>query len=139
VATRPSQSKEPEPSWLSILLRCDTRAPRVALVAAATLWAVFLILPGTTFSLPRYALMEAVASEQAWGVAWASYAGLAAAALAARQDPPLLAFLGLLLFSSTALLLFIEQVLPVPAAQACNITMALLSVWLFVRASHHDE
>ena len=114
----------------------DLIATRVTLAVAEMLWAILLWWPGATFDRPTYAVMVAMAPEDAWGAVFAASAacqlGIVASGRFLSRPARWFAFWNAALWCTTVLAM-LAAVQPPPAAISGEIAMALAAAWIWLR------
>jgi hypothetical protein len=121
----------------SLVAYSDTTPTRFMLAIAASSWSLMLALPGDTFERPVYRYMALVGPEWAWAWLW----GFHAAGMWWRtfSDKPrpiaalLINMLGVMLFTSSAISIFLSLTYPLPAAVAADVVFALAAFWVLIR------
>lgn len=128
----------------SLLIRSDTTPTRFFLACAALAWAVGLLLPGDTFDRPVYRYMKLFgADENAWVIAWLTYACLMFWRIFSITPRQIVAnavnLYGLALFSTALLAIFFTKTYPFPAGLAPDFVTCLAAFWVFVRTGINSE
>jgi hypothetical protein len=130
----------------SLVAYSDTTPTRFMLALAATLWAILLAFPGDTFSRPVYRFMAVAVGQDAemkWCFFWTLHACGMWWRIFSSTPRPFWALaihgLGVMLFSCTAIAIFMTLTYPLPAAIAPDIIMALAAGWVLVRTHINPE
>lgn len=140
-------------AWGVVLVRLwaliaysDTTPTRFMLALSASAWAIMLAWPGNTFERPAYRYMADLGGQYAeakWCLLWALHAtGMWWRLFTATPRPMwslIIHSLGLLLFSTSAIAIFLTLTYPIPAAIASDIAMALAAAWVLVRTHINSE
>jgi hypothetical protein len=151
---RKSPRANPKPSagaviiyrlW-ALIAYSDTTPTRFMLALAATGWALLLIWPGDTFERPVYRFMKMIGGDNAeakWCIAWAAHAGGMWWRIFSSVPRPGWALavhtLGVILFTSSAISIFLTLTYPLPAAVAPDFVLALAAFWVLVRTHVNNE
>jgi hypothetical protein len=130
----------------SLVAYSDTTPTRFMLALAATGWALLLIWPGDTFERPVYRFMKMIGGDNAeakWCIAWAAHAGGMWWRIFSSVPRPGWALavhtLGVILFTSSAISIFLTLTYPLPAAVAPDFVLALAAFWVLVRTHVNNE
>lgn len=105
------------------------------LAFGSLLWAIFLLAPGNTFERPVYAIMTRFWSEDIWGTLYLFHFIMLLPQVIRPNEFPcwaklVVSALGCALWTSTHISMLI---VPLPAAIAPGISLAVASWWILVR------
>lgn len=130
----------------SLIAYSDTTPTRFMIALAATCWALLLLYPGDTFDRPVYRYMREVVGDYAeakWCIAWAIHAsGMWWRVFSSTPRPRwslAIHTLGVLLFTSSSISIFLTLTSPLPAAIAPDIVLSLAAFWVLVRTHINSE
>lgn len=121
-----------------LVVYSETTPSRITMTIASLLWGLLLLWPGETFDAPRYEFMRAIAPERWWGAAFLIIGICLGWRALSPTERPILAFAvnmsAFCLFAGSAVALWLARPLPVPADDAAQLALALLSLWVLMRS-----
>lgn len=114
----------------------DLVSSRLVLGIAEMFWAILLFWPGETFSRPTYSMMAHVMCEEAWAVVFA-LSSATQFTIVIRRDfhcwpARYFAAWNMILWCFVVVSMLLS-VYPPPAAISAEITLALATIWIWVR------
>ena len=114
----------------------DLVSSRLVLGIAEMFWAILLFWPGETFSRPTYSMMAHVMCEEAWAVVFALSSATQFTIVICRDfhcwPARYFAAWNMILWCFVVVSMLLS-VCPPPAAISAEITLALATIWIWVR------